>query len=180
MRPTIIRLPNETGRGCFISIFQYSICHGNKANISTEKEETSPYSRIFDTQFYSLRQGDASAPPPQRSRQAFSIMPHVSRLTREDFLALAKKRPKVHFGRFFSLSFYPDTAQEAKIACVVAKKNVRHAVDRNKIKRRVREIVRPCIPTLPVGAYVLYTKKTAREAAHTELQTDIKELLGKV
>ena len=103
-------------------------------------------------------------------------MPKQSRLTREDFSSLSKNRPKTYFGRFFTLAVYP-ADQNTKVACVVAKKNVRHATDRNTVKRRVREVVRALLPALPAGSYVIYTKKKANEATFADIQSDIQDLL---
>ena len=107
-------------------------------------------------------------------------MPNKSRLTREDFQLLTKKRPKTYFGRFFSLSFYMNSDAGPKVACVVAKKNIRHAVDRNTIKRRVREIVRASLPSMTAGSYAFYVKKQALQASFFELQVDIEALLQQV
>jgi len=104
-------------------------------------------------------------------------MPNRSRLTREDLQLLAKKRPKTYFGRFFSLSYYADSATGPKVACVVAKKNIRHAVDRNTIKRRVREVIRRLLPALPGGSYVIYAKKKTGEASFAEIKVYIEGIL---
>ena len=106
-------------------------------------------------------------------------MPKQSRLTREDISALSKIRPKTYFGRFFTLAAY-SADQNTKVACVVAKKNVRHATDRNTVKRRVREIIRALLPTLPAGSYIIYTKKKANEATFADIQADIQGLLKQV
>lgn len=104
-------------------------------------------------------------------------MPKQSRLTREDFSTLSKLRPKTYFGRFFTLAVYP-AEQNIKVACVVAKKNIRHATNRNTIKRRVREVVRTLLTRLPAGSYVFYTKKKANEATFSDIQADIQDVLS--
>jgi len=65
-----------------------------------------------------------------------------------------------------------------KIACIVAKKAVRKATDRNRIKRRCREIVR-----LEVGhikkpvALALYANAASVQATFDQLRADIHTLL---
>lgn len=104
-------------------------------------------------------------------------MPRKSRLTREDFQRLAVVRSKPYFGRFFTVAMYPAEGQ-AQAAVVVAKKHVRHAHERNTVKRRAREILRPLLSSLRSGSYIFYAKKQSQGQSFVALQDDILELLN--
>lgn len=103
-------------------------------------------------------------------------MPRKFRLCREDFKRLATVRSKPYFGRFFTLVVYLGEA-DSRVAVVVAKKHVRHAHERNAIKRRAREILRPVLPSFPAGTYIFYAKKQSQEQGFMALKEDIFGLL---
>ena len=58
-------------------------------------------------------------------------------------------------GRNFELLSRPTSGSSARIGIVVAKKNVRSAVNRNLVKRIVRESFRSARPALPVRDIVV-------------------------
>ena len=65
-----------------------------------------------------------------------------------------------------------------RVASVVAKKVVAKATARNKIERRLREIVRG--KNLDTRcAYVFHAKKGVSSTEFIEVEKDIKKLLGK-
>lgn len=100
-------------------------------------------------------------------------------MTRADFDQLTGLRPKKLHGRLFSLSFARDPlAKDVKAACVISKKTAARAADRNRIRRRCREILRSGLPLLAKGTIlVLYAKKDAVKASFSDMKADIEKLL---
>jgi ribonuclease P protein component len=69
----------------------------------------------------------------------------------------------------------------AKASCVVSKKVSSQAVVRNKIQRRLREIVRPFVlPAAASRAIVIRAKKQAAETDIVALRADLEPLLSRV
>lgn len=111
-------------------------------------------------------------------------MPKKYRLSGEEIRKLSRlnggqARKRMH-GRFFSLLVAPIDGQHAKCAVVVSKKAAAKAVDRNKIKRRARNVLAKRIPSAgkPV-ALVLYAKREANEAEFPDIERDIESLLSR-
>ncbi len=75
-----------------------------------------------------------------------------------------------------NLRFRPLNAPEVRVGIVVSKK-VGKAVVRNRIKRRIREIVRRS--HLPPAELMIVAKPEAAEADFAELTRDFLELLRK-
>lgn len=122
----------------------------------------------------------AETPPSQGPREALGLkMPRKHRLSRADFLGLDRKRSRRVHGTYFSLVIAPLAAGVGpKAACVVSKKVAKRAVDRNKIERRVRGILRPFIARMQgPRALILYAKREVLGASYIEMQRDIQKLI---
>ncbi|HEV3245361.1 MAG TPA: ribonuclease P protein component [Candidatus Paceibacterota bacterium] len=105
-------------------------------------------------------------------------MPKKYRLTGEEIKNLSGKR--LH-GRLFSFLVAPITASGPKCAVVVSKKTAAKAVERNKIKRRTRNLLAKHLPGLQKRvALVLYAKREAKTAEFSELAQDIDALFSKL
>lgn len=103
-------------------------------------------------------------------------MPKNYRLTVADLKAF---RPERRFsGAHFSLAIA--TAPRTGAACVVSKKVASRAVDRNKIKRRVKAALVPLLPSLPHASYVFYAKAGAAAIDFAEAQRDIEKLVARI
>lgn len=108
-------------------------------------------------------------------------MPTKFRLTRTDFKLFSSQKARRIRGTFFTAATIPLPAgTPPKVACVVSKKVVRKAVDRNRIKRRCREALRQLMTHIKQSvALVLYANTTSNKATFEELSDDIKNLLQK-
>ncbi len=162
---------------CFYPLTGYSAAHAK--NLSAEKAEASASARLPRTHPYRGWSQDASAPSPQGPRQSFGIvegMPQKYRLTIAD---LKTFRPDRRLSStYFSLAVA--RASRAGVACVVSKKVSVRAVDRNRIKRRLRATLLPHLSRLPPASYVWYAKKEAATAAYAEVARDVEKLLARV
>ena len=68
--------------------------------------------------------------------------------------------------------------RELKVGFSVSKK-VGNAVTRNKVRRRLRECVRPLLGDVKTGLYVIVARPSAAEAAFDALRKDVRYLLKK-
>lgn len=109
-------------------------------------------------------------------------MPKKHRLSRADFVRISRGAGQRVHGTYFSLTattLPPGNA--VKAACVVSKKISKRAIDRNKIERRVREVLRPLIARI-AGPHVLvfYAKREATAASYAEIERDIQKLIDRI
>lgn len=105
-------------------------------------------------------------------------MKGAGRLSAADFKTL---RPERRLSSpFFSLSVAA-SGSGLRWACVVSKKAAAHAVDRNRIKRRARAILRGTLRTAgdPPVALVFHAKRAAAEAGFPELKKDLEGLIAR-
>lgn len=74
---------------------------------------------------------------------------------------------------FFDLSVATSTAgRGTKFACVVAKKRIKRAVDRNKARRKIYALIQQIETKSPLFVF-LYPTKNILKAPHQELQNEI-------
>lgn len=96
------------------------------------------------------------------------MLPKSKRLTQSDFKGL---RTRISYrGTYFDIAVMPATT--TKYACIIAKKRVKRAVDRNKARRKVYEAVRSIEPSSPSYVVIYPTKQAvagAMEAMKNEL-----------
>ena len=67
-------------------------------------------------------------------------------------------------------------SDELKISVVVSKKSYARAVDRNKLKRRVRAIVSKHLKRISSGHLIIFVKKGALKISFKELEKSVLEL----
>lgn len=106
-------------------------------------------------------------------------MPSKHRLSHAELVRLSKMRVARTHGAHFSLTsvLFPEGGRP-KFACVVSKKIALRAVDRNRIQRRCRELVRNQISALHEPyALVLYAKRGASTLSFEETRKDVVALL---
>ena len=85
-------------------------------------------------------------------------------------------------GRFFLLLALARPGDPTKIGFIASRKGVGGAVQRNRARRRLREIVRRRWARLPRTGYwlVFIASRAALSAAHEELANDIERALASV
>lgn len=96
--------------------------------------------------------------------------PKDKRFTQKDFL---KVRPKVFFrGLLLDVAYI--TLPSQKFACVISKKTLAKAVERNRVKRRIMNVLQT-IDIQTQNSFVVYPKKTSKDAAYPLLGEEIKK-----
>lgn len=91
-------------------------------------------------------------------------------------------------GRFLKTAFFalrlgwrPGPTQSAGFAVVAGQKVSRSAVERNRVRRRLRHALRQLAPHCPPGqAVVVMAYSTALKAPFTEVEATLKQALTKV
>lgn len=97
------------------------------------------------------------------------MLPKSERLTKSDFVGL---RPRIAFrGTFVDIAVSP--APASRFACVIAKKRVKKAVDRNTLKRKIYHIVRE-IKSKSNNLIIIYPKVIALHSNYLHIKEEIK------
>lgn len=82
----------------------------------------------------------------------------------------AQKSGTTRHSTLVSVRITPHPHTPPRFAVVVSKKVASRAVDRNRIKRRIREIIKE-LPAQDGHTYVVYTKKGIASATNKEIYT---------
>jgi ribonuclease P protein component len=101
------------------------------------------------------------------------MLPKKKRLTKNDFIGLRPK--KIVRGAFFDIAFTPN--ESTKYACVIAKKQIKRAVDRNKVKRKIYTIISN-LPNNKKGFFIVYPKKTTCILPYTKMKDEFNQLFA--
>lgn len=111
------------------------------------------------------------------------MLPKKFRLKRDkDFKAIFSKRTKTKgaFDPYCGLRFRKNPLPFSRIAVVVGVKVCKSAVDRNKLRRQMLDIVASLFPQIASGFdIVLITQAKAKGADYTVLEKHIKSVLEK-
>ena len=111
---------------------------------------------------------DTHRPEPQRLR-----FPKSSRLLNSRDFRKVREKGKSSQGRLLRLGVFKDTKSKLTRIGLVTSKRVGGAVDRNKTRRRLREIVRAVLPSIPPGLdVVVVAKSSAASATFDELRAE--------
>jgi ribonuclease P protein component len=90
-------------------------------------------------------------------------------------------RKKIIQGEFTGIVLKESTIKSPKNVIVVSKKIDKKAVSRNKIKRRIRQILISLKPKIKPGIQmIILTKKNSTKATYSQLEGDLKKLITKV
>jgi ribonuclease P protein component len=100
------------------------------------------------------------------------MLPKKERLTKVDFVGL---RPRIIVrGTFVDIAVSKMVSDPplSRFACVIAKKKVKRAVDRNRIKRKIYHILQQENPKSPY-LVIVYPKPTALSASQLLIKDEI-------
>ena len=109
------------------------------------------------------------------------MLPTNKRLTKKrDFTKLGTQGRSV-YGPFATLRVRSVTQSEPKVAFITSTKMFKRAVDRNRIKRRLREVVRLLWNDIPKNTQLIFiAKPEAKDADYQLIVTDVKHMLEKI
>jgi ribonuclease P protein component len=102
------------------------------------------------------------------------------RLRKQKDFDIVYSKGRIVFGPLFNVRFLNIGSAPSKFAFVVSKKTEKTAVGRNRIKRRLREVVQRYITTIKPGFdIVINIKRSALSASYEELEKSFLESLKK-
>ncbi|MFZ2804736.1 MAG: ribonuclease P protein component [Patescibacteria group bacterium] len=110
------------------------------------------------------------------------MLPKTRRLTKKkDFMKLAVQGRSV-FGPYATLRInHAQSGTKSRIAFITSTKVFKLAVDRNRAKRRMREVLRGLLSEIPDGLSLLFVlKPESRDAKYESLVEEVKRLLSKI
>lgn len=107
------------------------------------------------------------------------MLKKTNRLAKTSAVVAALKAGRGFFYPEFNLRFLPKNAGEVKITVVVSTKVDKRAVKRNRLKRIIREFIRPNLGFLALGDYVIMLKPVAAKTNEVKLLTNLKQGLVK-
>lgn len=83
-------------------------------------------------------------------------------------------------GDFFNINYIDTRGSETRLAVVISKKIAKKAVERNQVKRKVREALRILYPSLVQGYdIVVGVKKEALDKEQDFIKNELKKQLGR-
>ena len=87
-----------------------------------------------------------------------------------------------HFVEFFGAEEAGDLCHEGGVGLAAgrAEQQVGVAVVRNRVKRRLRECVRPLLPEMKNGLYVFVARPSAAECSYEKLNASVRSLVKKL
>ncbi len=106
------------------------------------------------------------------------MLPKKHRINKKTFEEILKK------GKNFSsdclyIKMLPIPEKHSIFAFVVSSKVARKAVDRNKIKRRARHIIKKMLPKIEKGlGVIIFLKKGAEKMTFSELEKEINDIFN--
>ena len=103
------------------------------------------------------------------------------RLRANKTIAQVFNRGKYIHGKHLLIKYLPNRKENCRIAISVSTKLFKRAVDRNLIKRKIRETVRPRLNTLPnVDLLIIAKKELPTNITIQEMSTDISNIFNKL
>ena len=95
--------------------------------------------------------------------------------TKAEYTCVFSRRQRF-YGRFCVLYYRANELNHFRLGVIISKRNVRHAVLRNRFKRQARETFRLQQRDLPALDIVIVAKSGAGQASKGELRQCLKEL----
>ncbi len=109
------------------------------------------------------------------------MLPRPNRLTKKKEFEKTYQQGKAVGGEFLLVKISPNQENKTRVGIVVSKKVAKKATERNKIKRRIREIVRSeVLEGKTVGDIVIIAKRSSEKSSYQELKADWENILLKL
>ena len=107
------------------------------------------------------------------------MLKKVNRISkRSEFDEIRKNGKMLGFSRFFGMVMVDKKDDELKFGVVISKKISKKAVERNKIKRRLMEVLGRNLDKFEKGKRILFlVKKEALEASVDDFEEEINKVL---
>lgn len=103
-----------------------------------------------------------------------------NRLKKQKDFELVLKEKEAFLGKFLILKKTKNNLKQSRIGFVISKKVSKKAVVRNKIKRRIREIVRINLKRIKKGYDIIFfAKKSIVEKDYQEIEKEVEYLFIK-
>ena len=136
-------------------------------NLPTEQSQTGQATRIPSPHVDARGAGHNQGPAAQGSSPPVGLIWRVDR--RDTFEALRRGR-RLREGPI-NVSWVPgDPAEPPRVAYTIGRR-VGSAVARNRVRRRLRMLIREAAPTLPPGAYLVGIRPEAAALPYEELRS---------
>lgn len=98
------------------------------------------------------------------------MFPAALRLTKKDFSTIKTKL--VYRGEFFDIAKHETLP--FKVSCVISKKRIHKAVERNRVRRRFLNALRLYIDNHPnKGFFIFYPKPNSKDATYQKIEEEI-------
>ncbi len=98
------------------------------------------------------------------------MFPAALRLTKKDFSTITTKI--IYRGDLFDVA--KQDGLLFKVACVISKKKINKAVERNRVRRRVLRALVLCLHNKKAkGFFVIYPKPKSKEATYQKIEEEI-------
>ncbi|MFA5936087.1 MAG: ribonuclease P protein component [Patescibacteria group bacterium] len=109
------------------------------------------------------------------------MLEKTHRLTQKRHFEKLANQGRSVFGPFVTMRVRSVADAGPRIAFITSTKVFKRAVDRNRVKRRLRAILRMFLPTIPKALHLLFVVKPEALKANTaDLKMEIERLLGKI
>lgn len=158
-----------------------------EANVSTKEIEAKSPTRIPKAKRDGGRTKSTRRTKTERAKKArgvsvFPMLPRAYRLSDHQEIREVFRFGKRANGSLFSFIFLRNTSPVSRFAVIVSKKVAPRAVDRNRMKRLVREAVHHRLLQLAPGyvGIILLSKKLSGKIAFQTVSPDIEALFRRV
>lgn len=102
------------------------------------------------------------------------------RLSRSKDIYVTSRQGRSFFSPYFVIKFVSGAEPTRRFTVIVSTKVSKLAVERNRIKRIIRETVRQALPKFKAGDYVIIVKTAAAKKSAEDIRNQLNKLLTTV